>query len=63
MKEEQKKSSYDGTNTLDKNGEMKNIWFVDREELDTEIESINNKLAIVGALTLVNFLILLLLTQ
>jgi hypothetical protein len=62
MKEEQEKSSY-STGSLDKDGKMKNTWFVDREELDTEIDSINNKLAIVGTLTLVNFLILLLLTQ
>ena len=37
---------------------MKDTWFVDRSELDEELDIVNNKIGILGLLTLVNIVIL-----
>ena len=37
---------------------MKNTWFVDRSELDEELDIVNNKIGILGLFTLVNIVIL-----
>lgn len=37
---------------------MKDTWFVDRSELDEELDNVNNKIGILGLLTLVNIAIL-----
>ena len=44
--------------TLDEKGEMKDTWFVDRSELDEELDIVNNKIGILGLFTLVNIVIL-----
>lgn len=49
---------YSKERTLDKKGEMKGTWFVDRSELDEELDIVNNKIGILGLLTLVNIVIL-----
>jgi len=49
---------YSKENNLDKEGKMKDTWFVDRTELDEEVDIINNKIGILGLLTLVNLAIL-----
>ena len=49
---------YSKERTLDKKGEMKDTWFVDRSELDEELDIVNNKIGILGLLTLVNIVIL-----
>ena len=49
---------YSKENTLNEKGEMKDTWFVDRTELDEEVDIINNKIGILGLLTLVNIAIL-----
>lgn len=49
---------YSKESTLDKEGEMKDTWFVDRSELDEELDNINNKIGILGLFTLVNIAIL-----
>ena len=53
-----KQSYYSKENTLDSKGKMKDTWFVDRTELDEEVDIINNKIGILGLLTLVNIAIL-----
>jgi hypothetical protein len=49
---------YSKENALDKEGKIKDTWFVDRTELDEEVDIINNKIGILGLLTLVNLAIL-----
>ena len=49
---------YSKENTLNEKGEMKDTWFVDRSELDEELDIVNNKIGILGLLTLVNIVIL-----
>jgi hypothetical protein len=49
---------YSKERTLNKKGEMKDTWFVDRSELDEELDNVNNKIGILGLLTLVNIAIL-----
>ena len=44
--------------SLDKKGEMKGTWFVDRSELDEELDIVNNKIGILGLFTLINIVIL-----
>jgi len=55
---DKKDDFYSKENTLDKEGKIKDTWFVDRSELDDEIDVINNKIGILGLLTLVNIAIL-----
>ena len=49
---------YSNERTLNKKGEMKDTWFVDRSELDEELDIVNNKIGILGLFTLVNIAIL-----
>ena len=49
---------YSKERILDEKGGMKDTWFVDRSELDEEVDIINNKIGILGLLTLVNIAIL-----
>lgn len=49
---------YSKENTLDKEGKIKDTWFVDRSELDEEVDIINNKIGILGLFTLINIAIL-----
>ena len=49
---------YSEENTLNKKGKIKDTWFVDRSELDEEVDIINNKIGILGLFTLVNIAIL-----
>ena len=42
---------YSEENTLNKKGKIKDTWFVDRSELDEEVDIINNKIGILGLLT------------
>ena len=49
---------YSKERTLNKKGEMNDTWFVDRSELDEELDNVNNKIGILGLLTLVNIAIL-----
>ena len=37
---------------------MKGTWFVDRSELDEELDIVNNKIGILGLFTLINIVIL-----
>ena len=55
---DKKDDFYSKENTLDKEGKIKDTWFVDRSELDDEIDVINNKIGILGLFTLVNIAIL-----
>ncbi len=49
---------YSKERTLDKKGEIKDTWFVDRSELDEELDIVNNKIGILGLFTLINIVIL-----
>ena len=49
---------YSKENILDKEGKIKDTWFVDRSELDEEVDIINNKIGILGLFTLINIAIL-----
>ena len=49
---------YSKETSLDKKGEMKGTWFVDRSELDEELDIVNNKIGILGLFTLINIVIL-----
>ena len=55
---DKKDNFYSKERTLDKKGEMKDTWFVDRSELDEELDIVNNKIGILGLFTLVNIVIL-----
>ena len=49
---------YSKERILNKEGEMKDTWFVDRSELDEELDIVNNKIGILGLFTLINIVIL-----
>jgi hypothetical protein len=55
---DKKDDFYSKENTFDKEGKIKDTWFVDRSELDEEVDIINNKIGILGLFTLVNIAIL-----
>ena len=55
---DKKGNFYSKERTLDRKGEMKDTWFVDRSELDEELDIVNNKIGILGLFTLVNIVIL-----
>ena len=56
MKDE--KPFYSEEKTLNKKGKTKDTWFVDRSELDEELDIVNNKIGILGLFTLINIVIL-----
>jgi hypothetical protein len=49
---------YSKERILNEKDGMKDTWFVDRSELDEELDNVNNKIGILGLLTLVNIAIL-----